>query len=624
MTTDDRTPETNQDVFDDYVRHVLKSTGIEYINQSSEYIKETIETIKDGDAGPETAIHMIAIAHAKFMFDRVHLPYPDEPDWTEKMEALHSLIADALNRCPDLLSDYEPKWLKDIRKILYRKTQENPGILNDPDNGPHYKRFLDSNSPLHAVEWVQLHMEGYNVSVDYVSRAIVGESMPEGFFVTNLFQPGTSGIGPDWQVTQQGGSYKSDTQSTYQRTLAAFCNHWVMFDAWNPLSNWHRHFVTALIRGAIAAPAELNWDDWTNMLDMCAWLIEESDFLEDDALEEEATSENTSTHLHLPIGSKEHWAWEFGRIAALWETLDKNTLESEWVDLFSGWPNGVTALSFIAPHLDADSGDGEYLRLGVLATLGSQKTNDLFGVGPAAFSNRITDLPLYWLSQLGYLDGTRALRRSRQNEATAVTELVPDDSHELPIPQEAGSNALLIGSPAQIGATLLELAEIANVRREENARNFLSERLGDVVVYLSEDTLEYLLLAGVAFPRRDTRPAQIVLFYSNAVEAFIAQHLKAPKRFNPNERNRIGKWIEYINRSIARSNAPDGRFNWEVAVELAQSLGTVNRQRRPGAHYAPITALPHQVQDVVLGTESTPSIFELILRFAKKWPPKQE
>ena len=617
MTTDDHQNETNQAIFDDYVRHMLKGAGVEYIDEPIEHI---IETIEHGDAGPETALHLIAIAHVKFMFDRVYVPYPDEISWAGKMERLQPRLQDALALCPILLSNYQPQWLEDIRKVVREETKDHP------ERPPHHEFFLKPHRPLDAIEWAQLTQEGYAVDVDYVSRLRSGEALPDDFFLTSLFPPKREVIDKDWQIAQSITSSEDDTQSKDQRAWMAFCKIWSEADEWDPSSKWHRYFVSQLINNVLVSPSDTIWEDWACALDLCAWIMETSKFLDRES--HELTDQETGdfgTSLNLPIHSAEHWAWEFGRVAALWPMLNQEMISNLWVDLFWGWPNGLAALSLIAPHLDASSATGEYLWLGLLSTWGNHKRDNFGRFWASEPRNHITDLSLHWLSQLGYLDGAKKLNNKEEKEEGPATELVPVEPPEVSVLPQQENSALLLGSPQQLAEAWNYLQETIDLRLHEETEKRIGERLGHLPLVLPRDAIDYLVRGEVAISRNQSRrPDRIALDYTSAVEIALEEWLPAPKGRRDWPGNSIGDWADVLRKMSEPKGKRDPldevvrkQFDARQAKLLTEALDTI-RARNRDAHGRQGPPRPQIVREYVLGTHSRPSIFELILRFAKR------
>ena len=617
MTTDDHQNETNQAIFDDYVRHMLKGAGVEYIDEPIEHI---IETIEHGDAGPETALHLIAIAHVKFMFDRVYVPYPDEISWAGKMERLQPRLQDALALCPILLSNYQPQWLEDIRKVVREETKDHP------ERPSHHEFFLKPHRPLDAIEWAQLTQEGYAVDVDYVSRLRSGEAMPDDFFLTSLFPPKREVIDKDRQIAQSITSSEDDTQSKDQRAWMAFCKIWSEADEWDPSSKWHRYFVSQLINNVLVSPSDTIWEDWACALDLCAWFIETSKFLDRES--HELTDQETGdfgTSLNLPIHSAEHWAWEFGRVAALWPMLNQEMISNLWVDLFWGWPNGLAALSLIAPHLDASSATGEYLWLGLLSTWGNHKRDHFGRAWDGEPSNHITDLSLHWLSQLGYLDGTKKLGDIQQTEVVVTRGSVPSESYELPTLLDEENSALLLGSHLELGKMIVTAQQEAERAGQKQAIENLGDRLGDIWEKLTEDARDYLLEGEQAMAQYPGRRAnRIALSYTSAVEIVLQEWLAAPKGRKDWPGDRIGEWADVLRKMSEQKgkrhpldDVVRRRFDAGEARPLAEALDAI-RVRKRDAHGNQGPPRPQLVREYVLGTDTRPSIFKLILRFAKR------
>ena len=625
MTTDDEPrQETNQDVFDDYVRHVLKDPASGVGNTGAAYIEGSIERIiaeiEYGEAGPETALNLIAIAHVKFMFDRVYTRYPDEPGWADRLAELHSRIEEALNLCPILLADFEPLWLTRLREWELERIASDPAE-NEPKQG-----ILWSYPPLNAIEWVHLASEGYSPSVDWLASILAGQSLPDDFVgPTSLFRPDSKTIDTDYQLSEAIRDAGVDVANREQYALMALCKSWAETDNWTPSSKWHRHFLTQLIDGTLASPSEMTWDDWARALDICAWLMEDASFVDRDI--HELTDEehgHFGTSLNLPTDSKEHWAWEFGRIAALWPSVDKEMLNDLWSDLFVGWPNGLAALSVIAPHVDAAShkAESEYLWLGIGSAWGNHKEDNFGRAWPADSGNHITDLSLHWLSQLGYMDGTKKLgNRQEKKIGGPASGLV----HYEPL----GEPVLQDNSPAileKFAQSLSEQIDLVDEQKEIQVRQLIYSRLGDIIEQLPEDAVDNLVKSEIAISKRvANRPERISIGYQEAVE--IALEVWLPNSGGQRDwpGNSVPEWsraIDGMSGSKEKRHRLDAelrrRFDASRAKKLGEALDVVRQLTKRERHARQGPPRPKVVREYVLGTDTRPSIFELILRFAKR------
>ena len=619
MTTNEPHQETNQDVFDDYVKYMLVGTGVECIDEPMEHI---IETIEHGDAGPETALNLIAIAHVKFMFDRVYTPYSEEPGWSDRMAELHPQIDAALELCPILLSDFEPQWLKILREWKLERIDNNPAE-NEPKQD-----ILWSYPPLNAIEWVYLASEGYSPAFDWVTSILADRSLPEGFVgPISLFRPDRKTIDTDYKLAQAIRDAGDDVANWEHHALRVFCERWSEVDNWEPSGKWHRLFLTQLIHGTLASPSEMTWDEWAHALDFCAWLMETAGFLGRD-IHELADEEHGhfGTSLRLPTDSKEHWAWEFGRIASLWPSVDKEMLNDLWSELFVGWPNGLAALSLIAPNVDAANDDAEYLWLGVLSVWDNHKRDNFGRAWPADSGNHLTDLSLHWLSQLGYLDGSKELGKGSTNEEAGRSDIAPSPPTFQPISSEENANALPSELVEQLAQSLNDGRDYADAQRETTARQEIFARLGDIVDQLPDDAIDNIVRSEIAMSKRVAdRPERVSLGYQQAVEIALEDWLPNSGTHSDWPGNDIGEWsrvVEGMTRDTEKKHRLDNelrrRFDASKAKQLGEALEVVRKLPVRDRHARQGPPRPQVVREYVLGTGSRPSIFEVILRFAKR------
>ncbi len=626
MTTDDQQQETNQDVFDEYVRrvlvgppHVLGNTGVAYIEGP---IERVLAEIENGEAGTEAALNLMAIAHVKFMFDRVFTPFPDEPGWTERMEALHPRIEEAIGLCPILLTDFEPEWRKNLREWEQEQTAKNPTET---------ERFQETQKPykpLDAIEWVCLAAEGYSPSPDWLeSMRSTGISSGEPVLMTSLFRPNALFLLYDFLLSEVTLSGADIENNRYQQALATFSEQWSEVEDWESLSTWHRHFLMQLIAGTLASPSELPWDEWVRALDLCAGLMEINGFLDRFYFETgDAEPRDFDTSPELPIDSKEHWAWEFGRIAALWPIVDKAPLEEDWLEAVWDWPNGLFALSLIAPQVDAAKGNSEYLWLGILSSWGNHERDDFGRTWPDEYGNRLTDLSLHWLSQLGYLDGTKKIGNLQETERSTVSGLVPVEPSNPPGMAHEEANALLVGRYKALGEANIRATEMAEQQRIIDAAISVQEILGETWERLPEDARDPLIRAEIKFQRRHiVEPTELSQDLQKAVEIVLEDWLRAPSSRGDWPGDSIPEWARVMIAMTGPKNKRgrlDGilrkQFDATYAKELGEALDVVRRFTVRDRHSRQPPPRPYVVREYVLGTDTRKNIFELILRFAKR------
>ncbi len=115
------------------------------------------------------------------------------------------------------------------------------------------------------------------------------------------------------------------------------------------------------------------------------------------------------------------------------------------------------------------------------------------------------------------------------------------------------------------------------------------------------------------------------LGFAKAVEVVLEDWLPAPKGQRGWTDRTIGKWAGTIGRmtSPKERRAPldpvlRRQFNARYEKELAEALDILGDLRAREAHHGREVPRPQLVRKYVLGTETRLSIFELILRFAKR------
>ena len=104
MALDVHKTDSNQHIFDSFVRTVLDSYGVPLINQP---IEGLLESIEHGEGSVDTALNLIVVAHVAHLFLEVCVP-DEEPEWAEALRGLTPRIENALALCRDLLAKNLP------------------------------------------------------------------------------------------------------------------------------------------------------------------------------------------------------------------------------------------------------------------------------------------------------------------------------------------------------------------------------------------------------------------------------------------------------------------------------------------------------------------------------------
>ena len=588
-TEEDRT-RTNKGVFDEFVEHILTRSGISVIGEPIEHLLETIES---GEAMAETALNMIATAHVAYMFTDVFSPY-DEPEWTERLKQLRPRIERALRACPDLLEDYL--------------------VDDDKDNAPPLGSYFSDG-------W-EVYRE-YDISSPgkEASRGL----LQYGFIFDLLFQSQRDNFRAEG----------SEDANTYLGFLARFRK----MLGWTTLT-WHRHLTSAAIRELLDSPRTLKFFEWCAIVDMCAALMASAKEKEDDWHDD--TYPNSDPD--ISVTSPQHWAWEFGQVAATWPLIKLSEDEMDYgvvIDAFIGWPSGfiAKALAYEAqllarPVEPIDREDIGWAEIYTGLTYGGSNAAD-HGAMPRYPHEFQSGHQNYWLMRLGLLNGFSKLERewrgqwaeNRPPEQPSVA-----DSATPPAATETANNMLMVGPSSELGQAVIRAMEEVQRQRAEQNKSELVESLGELWEQLPQDAREYLTAAQQALSNGPANSIGASIGFATAVEVALEDFLQPPRGQRDWPGPNIGEWCDVLRKMRETDKAKRHRFDEvvrrqfdaEYASALAAALDVLRDRRVRDAHHDTKPPRPQQVRDTVLGKAGGPSIFELILRFARNWPPKRK
>lgn len=322
-----------------------------------------------------------------------------------------------------------------------------------------------------------------------------------------------------------------------------------------------------------------------------------------------------TSEIRLPPILAEYWAWEFGRVAAMWSMVDKSIFEDEYeADFFQDWDNGLTALSLLSGVKEDSDVLIRICWIGALSTWRSAPEPVEwwhFGVSDDVYPSSLQPTDhLFWLMRLGAVDGALKLDLNGSDS--------PAPSSEPP-----RTDMLMLGSDIQLGRTMLKVIEDAEQERERCIENELAERLGEVWDKLPPDSLYHLRSAELNLQKR--RPPDASLDYAIAVETALSEWLKPPNG-QYNWPKGLGDWLDLLKGMAGDKRQRYGadrdlrrRFNPQYASKLAEALDIFREARLPRAHGLPRPPRAQKARETVLGGEQRQGVFELILRFAKRW-----
>ena len=615
MTTDDQQQETNQAIFDEYVKFVVGVTEVDYMDESIEHI---IETIEHGEASVETAINLIARAHVIFMvltcptqLNSVKVTEVNDlensPPWIIQLTQLVPKIGPALDKCADLLESIPTAMSEeedvDISSLI--ETAILPGLFSAPS----LKKLT--------------------------GKKLFGDQGALDAFV----------FAAHAKTSSQSDSGQTDDAEEARRTVLGRLAR-LNLDIKPTLRSfpsWYWHRVGHEISECLSLAESLTFSEWCGIVDFVADLMRQSemdaDYKKDNHREQGGVS-------NYPVWSTENWAWQFGRVASLYRLAEPDPEgptdgpPSEWgldIELIENWDNGLAAQSLIAhgPHLGHLQESDQSLA-GLLAVGNRGRGTNEEKPGESVALLPLMQLPtsrLYWIMRLGYIEGAEAMRESTA-KAEPLYEAGPPKVSTTTAGTETGvAETTLQQMIAELGAAMAhELDSIQRQTREQMLVD-IAARLGDVWNILPQDIGRHLGRAHQALNESSDLAflmADPVLEMALAVEIALRHWLIAPQRERGARRDgSLGNWISWLtNSGLAARNASledpawRDRYDWGFADELTVSLYILRENRNAVAHPPGTSSEPTRVAEIVFGGNGSGSIFELILRFARKWPPK--
>ena len=550
--------ETNQQIFDAFVRSVLDDCEVEYIEQP---IEGLLEQIENDEASVNAAFNLIVAAHVAFHL-AAHFTPIEDPTWTNSLKVLKSRIASGLLKC---------------RKIL------NANCFNS-------EQVEEGSGSSGSSFW------NYVVPVEY------GLDPWEEFKGSRLLTPTKFKADPFFRDIDLWFPIDHPCERL------AFEYDLIERSDITTLTTWHYFAMSKRLNALIENLEPLEFNEWATAIDVCSLLMSRAEPLKEenqDSITEQSWSFNSS-EIKVSPTSAEHWAWQFGRVTALWSMQDKDEERTRYFDaLMDPWPNGLSALSLLCIPRESYARMLESCWDGVIVSRWPR--------GQGSHEDASQQLPsshFFWLMRLGFLDGVKRIEGRKNDVAT----------HS---PESKESDVLLLGSSKELSKAWLEVQEAADRERENQIENKIAERLGEIWELIPPDSRQQLIEA--EFNLKSHKAAQASLNYANAVEAVLAEWLSDPKGRGDWPKG-ISQWedcVRKMTREKGRRHRLDSifrqRFDPRHAAKLAEALDVFREGRLPGAHGKPLPPFALKAKETALGNEHTASVFELLLKFAKRW-----
>ena len=420
----------------------------------------SLESIEHGEASVNTALNLIVVAHVTHLFLEVYTPF-DEPEWTDALKDLRPKIKNSLKLCHNLLVDNHPDSAQneDVSVDLLLLTMFLPYWYG-------LQRWSD-------ISYLPFPLDDYRFLDDCI--------------IVHIKAAETLG-----EVVKLGNNEVSCLLEYLNSTSIAETS-----------TSWHHYMARDEVR-ALGHRESIEFDLWCETVDLCADMVHRSEWIGIDYPDDEHGID--TSEIRLPPTSAEYWAWEFGRVAAMWSIVDKSFFadgEPSEYDAFHGWDNGFTALSLLSGA--KESGD-DLIRtywIGALCTWRSEPVQD------EVYASDLLPIDhLLWLMRLGAVDGALKLEL-RNSDSPAVAE---------------PSGAFMITDTDTLEHLVRVAVEKIDRGQGRRIESELTEKLGKVWHELPLDAQEYLRDAELRLKQREWRDAS--LDYANSVEAALLEWLR--------------------------------------------------------------------------------------------------
>ena len=554
--------ESNQEIFDAYVRSMLHDCEVRLSDMPTDAL---LDSVDNDEASIDSALNLIVIAHAVYLFSEICTPI-DKPAWANRLGMLRSRLADALPKCRAILGGSHIDVLR-------------------PDDSPDagWKHFW------HILVPSEYGMEPWREFNE--SKLLTSAKVAECPFL---------------------GDFRLMTPSPPNslRPLA-FERNLVEYSDMTSLTSWHYFVVSNRISELLERLEPPEFDEWVTAVDVCALLMSRAGRLgleARDAMFEQPWS-YTSADFRASPTTAEHWAWQFGRVSSLGAV--RNNLDGitpvEYFDWH--WPNGLTALSLMFTAKEP------YDALVQSCWDGLMFANS--GKGSAAtFENGAAQPPssyLHWLMRLGFLDGAKMIKEHISNPLAQSSN-------------SSETSPLLLGSYQELGRAIVAAEQAAKQEHEADVAAKVADLLGRAWELLPSDSKQQLIEGELNLSSHKASAASLCYANAveNALE-YCLPNIEG-RRDWPQGIGKWENAVRMLTHSKdkRRHSALDHvlrkRFNPRYAKELADALGIFEKERLPGAHGKSLPPSAEKARATVLGIEQRPSVFEILLKFAMRTP----
>ncbi|MDP2948545.1 MAG: hypothetical protein Q8P22_03300 [Chloroflexota bacterium] len=346
------------------------------------------------------------------------------------------------------------------------------------------------------------------------------------------------------------------------------------------LTAWHILAARFTIERIFARTDLVDMSVWQGLVDLCDHV-----FMSVARTAETYPVKRGNTKVEVSPLSKEFWAWQFGRVAAVGSLLE----ESELTDPKEyGYPYSTTSLYALGLLLGAGKSIAWQGRwTGALATAGQIDGWDPdldWGKEEMERSVRadfvsLADITpkshLFWLMQLGVADGLQHLQAPTQTSQRNST------------------------MPPSVVEELAEALALKEQRNQHHAHDFVKERLGSTWDALPDEAKEHLLAAESSYLGKKLSDASAD--FARAVEAALDGWRSRLRVRLQKPYPSLKDWAECIEQKL---NTPESR-------DLSSCLRLLGRARLSRVHAGAFPSMLILARKVALGIER-PSVFELL------------
>ena len=630
MALEEPRPVTNRDIFDNYVRHVI---GTAYMDETPERILQRLE---DGDTSVRTATNAVAIAQAAFLMTVVYSPN-EEPAWLKGLWRLRHRFAELSSVISTNLHQFLNDSYAQIQAVDSKSADlETAKLMQDVGTAlGHWGLLAKSSTWLWESSGIR-HLPTDDPAFSLNKSSLLAQDVNFALLRAEFLQGEYSTEHSEDSLPDSFRFFGSE-YAHYEPTFVGVYASDNPDHNWHFATKWHRRYLASMIDALVAAPKErtlLIWH-WGALLELFLPLIRDlpSALSDIGPLSDSDMLGDLKDILNLSPDFSEYWAWQFGRLTTMWHgrVHGEGIPDDDMEYFYSEYESYLTAFSI----LDGDeNGPDDPALIGALVTWANAHlgTDTYFRAGD--FAPGIVNHSAYWIAKLGYRHERNSMNLRPAVPPAPPTVISPPDLIQDDRNQDTGaSDVLMLGNIEGLAREMHRIQRESQLESEAEIADRLLRQLTEPVwSRLPDDSKYYLIEAESSLNAHPTgiQPGGATINYQRAVECALEDWLTAPHGRKDWPGARIGEWFDVL-RKMRETDKPKRhrfdeivrrQFDAEYASVLAAALDIVRDRRNREAHRDSRPPRPREVRDSILGKDNSPSIFELILRFAKNWPTK--